>query len=84
MKQNNYHECVSRIERVKLQLIDAVKRIAYLELKTEDLENRGRRKNLRLVGLPESARKTRPMVEFIQHIQHTALWQNRGLVRTEW
>uniref|UniRef100_A0A8C9X250 Reverse transcriptase domain-containing protein n=1 Tax=Sander lucioperca TaxID=283035 RepID=A0A8C9X250_SANLU len=56
------------IERVKLKLTDAVKRIAYLESKTEDLENRGRRKNLRLVGLPESATKTRPMVEFIQHM----------------
>lgn len=56
------------IERVKLQLTDAVKRIAYLESKTEDLENRGRCKNLRLVGLPESAEKTRPMVEFIQHM----------------
>ncbi|GAA6076789.1 uncharacterized protein LOC111579457 [Tachysurus ichikawai] len=56
------------MERVKLQLTDAVKRIAYLESKTEDLENPGRRKNLRLVGLPESAEKTRPVVEFIQHM----------------
>lgn len=68
------------IERVKLQLTDAVKRIAYLESKTEDLENRGRRKNLRLVGLPESAEKTRPMVEFIQHM--LPIWLGLDTSRT--
>ncbi|XDV29271.1 hypothetical protein PO909_032408 [Leuciscus waleckii] len=68
------------IERVKLELTDAVKRIAYLESKTEDLENRWRRKNLRLVGLPESAEKTRPMVEFIQHM--LPIWLGLDTSRT--
>ncbi|MEQ2172156.1 hypothetical protein GOODEAATRI_018245 [Goodea atripinnis] len=53
---------------VRVQLVDAAKRIAYLESKTEDLENRGRRKNLRLVGLPESTEKNRPLVGFIQQM----------------
>lgn len=52
----------------KTQLADAVKRIAHLESKTEGLENYGRRKNLRLVGLPEGAEKSQPMVEYIQHM----------------
>lgn len=68
------------IERVKLQLTDAVKRIAYLESKTEDLENRRRRKNLRLVGLPESVEKTRPMVEFIQYM--LPIWLGLDTSRT--
>lgn len=56
------------LEIVKTQLADAVKRVAYLESKTEGLENYGRRKNLRLVGLPEGAEKSQPMVEYIQRM----------------
>lgn len=56
------------LESVKAELIDATKRIAYLESKTEDLENRGRRKNLRLVGLPEGAEGSQPMVGYVQRM----------------
>uniref|UniRef100_A0AAV2LV34 L1 transposable element RRM domain-containing protein n=1 Tax=Knipowitschia caucasica TaxID=637954 RepID=A0AAV2LV34_KNICA len=49
------------------ELTAATKRIAYLETKTEDLENRGRRKNLRLVGLAEGTEGTQSMLSYIQH-----------------
>lgn len=45
------------LECVKTELTDDAKRIAYIQSKTEDLENRGRRKNLRLGGLPKNAEK---------------------------
>lgn len=61
------------LEGMKTELAAASKRIACLELKTEDLENRGRRKNLRLVGLPEGAEGTRPMLSYIQHMMPTWL-----------
>ena len=56
------------LQSVKTELTDTAKRIAYLESKTEDLENRARRKNLRLVGLPENAEKTQPMTDYIQRM----------------
>ena len=56
------------LQSVKTEMTDAAKRIAYLESKTEDLENRARRKNLSLVGLPENAEKTQPMIDYIQHM----------------
>lgn len=37
-----------------------MKRISYLEAKTDDLENWGRRKNLRLFGLREGTEGQRP------------------------
>ncbi|KAE8278226.1 hypothetical protein D5F01_LYC23694 [Larimichthys crocea] len=40
-------------------------RLAYLEEKTVDLENRGRRKNIRLFGLKEGAEGKRPLLDFI-------------------
>ena len=36
-----------------------------MEENTEDLENRGRRKNIRLFGLKEGAEGTRPLLDFI-------------------
>lgn len=36
------------LQSVKMELIDAAKRITYLESKMDDLENRSRRKNLNL------------------------------------
>lgn len=87
------------LESVKSELTDAAKHIVYLESKTEDLENRGRRKNLRLVGLPKNAEKTQPMTDYIQHMlpiwlgltlagrslwkEHTALWQDQDRIRAE-
>lgn len=43
----------------------AIKRIAYLESKTEDLENRARRKNLRLFGIREGAEGQQSLFDFI-------------------
>lgn len=37
-----------------------MKRISYLEAKTDDLENWGRRKNLRLFGLREGTEGQQP------------------------
>lgn len=54
------------LEKSKTELTNAMKKIAYLESKTEDLENRSRRKNLRLFGLREGAERSRPLLEFIQ------------------
>lgn len=68
------------LESTKTQLNDALKRIVRLETKTEDLENRGRRKNLRLVGLPESAEGTRPMVQYVQ--QMLPIWLGLDAHRT--
>lgn len=56
------------LQKVTTEVTDAVKRIAYLESKTEDMENRARRNNLRLVGLPEGAEGTQPMIDYIQHM----------------
>ena len=49
-------------------MTDAAKRITYLESKTEDMENRARRNNLRLVGLPEGAEGTQPMIDYIHRM----------------
>lgn len=56
------------LQRVTMEMTNAAKRIAYLESKTEDMENRARRNNLRLVGLPEGAEGTQPMIDYIQHM----------------
>lgn len=56
------------LESGKTELTVAAKRIAYLESKTEGLENRGQRKNLRSVGLPKNPGKTRPTTDFTQHM----------------
>uniref|UniRef100_A0AAV2M0Q6 Uncharacterized protein n=1 Tax=Knipowitschia caucasica TaxID=637954 RepID=A0AAV2M0Q6_KNICA len=77
---NTYINVVDDMDGVKSELTDAVKRIAYLETKTEHLENRGRRKNLRLVGLPESPEKNMPMVEYVQHM--LPIWRGLDTSRT--
>lgn len=49
---------------------------SFLESRTEHLENRARRNNLRLVGLPENTEKSQPMTEYIQQmlpVERTAL-----------
>lgn len=48
----------------ELQQTQAAKRIAYLESKTEDLENQGRRNNLRLDGLQEEAKGYKTLFNF--------------------
>lgn len=54
-----------QINGAESALISAAKRIAELELKTDDLENRGRRKNIRLFGLKEGAEGRRPLLDFM-------------------
>lgn len=46
-------------------LISATKRIAQLEMKTDDLENRGRMKNIRVFGLKEGAEGRRSLLDFM-------------------
>lgn len=53
------------LQHTRDALASATKRIAYLESKTEDLENRGRRKNLRLFGLRERAEGNKPLFDFV-------------------
>lgn len=53
------------LDEAERALAKATKRITYLEEKTEDLENRGRRKNIRLFGLKEGAEGKRPLLDFI-------------------
>lgn len=43
----------------------ATKRITFLEAKTDDLENRGRRKNLRIFGLKEGAEGDQTLLNFM-------------------
>lgn len=53
------------LTRTQVLLASASKRLAFLESKTEDLENRGRRKNLRLLGLREQAEGNKPLLDFV-------------------
>lgn len=54
-----------KLQHTEEALASATKRIAYLESKTEDLENRGRRKNLRLFGLRERVEGNKPLFDFV-------------------
>lgn len=40
--------------------------VTQLQAKVDDLENRGRRKNLRIVGLPEKAERSTPLAQFLR------------------
>jgi len=50
---------------MKGALDSATKRITYLETKADDLENWGRRKNLRLFGIREGAEGQHTLFDFI-------------------
>lgn len=52
-------------EEADADLKAALRRISFLEAKTEDLENRGRRKNLRIFGLREGIEGRRPLIEYV-------------------
>lgn len=54
-----------QLQHTQAALVSATKRIAYLESKTEDLENRGRRKNLQLFGLHEGAEGNKTLFDFV-------------------
>ncbi|KAI3351365.1 hypothetical protein L3Q82_005918 [Scortum barcoo] len=68
------------LDRTEMALSAATKRLTHLEQKTEDLENRGRRKNIRLFGLKEGADGTRPLLDFINDMLRQ--WLNTGPDRT--
>ncbi len=53
------------LEKVQEELASTVKRLAYLETKTDDLENRSKRENLRMFGLREGAEGTPPLLDYI-------------------
>lgn len=53
------------LDKSERDMAKATRWLAYLEEKTEDLENRGRRKNIRLFGLKEGAEGKRPLLDFI-------------------
>ena len=63
--ENRISSAEDQLEKSQTELTKAVKKIAYLESKAEDMENRSRKKNLRLFGLPEGAEGSRPLLEFI-------------------
>lgn len=66
--ENGTMSAEEHLEKNNPELINAMKRIAHLESKTEDLENQSRRKNLRLFGLREGAEGNRPLLEFIHEM----------------
>lgn len=53
------------MEKMEATLESAIKRIIYLESKTDDLENRGGRKNLRQFGAQEGAEGQQSLFDFI-------------------
>lgn len=57
-------------------LTSVTKRLAYLEDKTDDLENRARRKNIRVFGLKEGAEGNRPLLDFVRDM--LPKWLNFG------
>lgn len=61
------------LQTTNRELSRALRLIETLEFKTDDLENRGRRKNLLLLGLPENA-ESGHIFEFIQ--QKISEWLN--------
>lgn len=65
-------------EKNQTELTKAMKKIASLESKAEDLENRSRRKNLRLFGLREGAEGSRPLLEFMQEMLPRWLGSDTG------
>ncbi|KAK7930453.1 hypothetical protein WMY93_006848 [Mugilogobius chulae] len=60
-------------EETATALKTAMKRIAQLVTKTEDLENRARRKNLRIFGIREVTEGSRPLLEFVTEMIPTWL-----------
>ncbi|KAI4806374.1 hypothetical protein KUCAC02_017201 [Chaenocephalus aceratus] len=53
------------LEKTEAALDSVNKRIADLESKTDDLESRGRRKNLRLFGIREGAEAQQTLLNFV-------------------
>lgn len=62
------NETEKALERAETALKSAVKRITFLEAKTDDLENRGRRKNLRIFGIREGAEGKQSLFDFVTNM----------------
>ncbi|KAL3040775.1 hypothetical protein OYC64_011718 [Pagothenia borchgrevinki] len=63
--EGRIHHAEKTLEKTEAALDSVNKRIAYLESKTDDLENRGRRKNLRLFGIREGAEGQQTLLNFV-------------------
>ncbi|KAJ4939048.1 hypothetical protein JOQ06_028511 [Pogonophryne albipinna] len=59
----------ARIDSLEARSTQLAKDNAKLQLKTDDLENRGRRCNLRIVGIPEGVEQGNPTT-FISNMLH--------------
>ncbi|KAK1875987.1 LINE-1 retrotransposable element ORF1 protein [Dissostichus eleginoides] len=63
--EGRIHHAEETLGKTEATLDSINKRIAYLESKTDDLENRGRRKNLRLFGSREGAEGQQTLLNFV-------------------
>ncbi|KAI4827275.1 hypothetical protein KUCAC02_030684 [Chaenocephalus aceratus] len=63
--EGRIHHAEKTLEKTEAALDSVNKRIAYLESKTDDLENRCRRKNLRLFGIREGAEGQQTLLNFV-------------------
>lgn len=63
--EGRINETETTLEKTEAALDAAMKRIVFLESKTEDLENRGRRKNLRIFGIQEGAEGQQSLFDFV-------------------
>ncbi|MED6265768.1 hypothetical protein CHARACLAT_028831 [Characodon lateralis] len=61
-------EVESTLEKTVTSLESAIKKFILLEAKADDLENRGRRKNLRIFGIREGAEGKQPLFDFINNM----------------
>ncbi|KAL6473236.1 hypothetical protein MHYP_G00194240 [Metynnis hypsauchen] len=78
--ENRIMSAEELLEKSMADLDTAMKRIAHLEAKADDLENRGRRKNLRLFGLREGAEGQRPLLEFVREMLPRWLETDRSFI----
>ncbi|KAK1895520.1 LINE-1 type transposase domain containing protein 1 [Dissostichus eleginoides] len=63
--EGRIHHAEKTLEKTEAALDSANKRIAYLESKMDDLEHRGRRKNLRLFGIREGAEGQQTLFHYV-------------------
>lgn len=66
--ENRVMMAEEELESVRAELASTVKRLTYVEMKTDDLENRSSRNNLRMFGLKEGAEGTQPLLDFIREM----------------
>ncbi len=70
-----------KLDKTESALTSATKRIAHLEMKTDDLENSGRRKNVRVFGLIEGAEGKSFMLERVHRTLATPNQNRPVLIR---